>query len=155
MPQAYSSGFRSVSRKSCRIVRVQRSHVISLFLPQVKPIPAGRSRPSALPVEMGDSRSGKREKHSGGYSPGVPPLPIPNREVKPGRADGTAREMRESRSPPFLAQEPSWSMSSVKALFLYARRGVMAGKPPCADDEGMDEGMNEGMDEGMTNGWTN
>ena len=27
---------------------------------------------------------------SGGYSLGVPPLPIPNREVKPKRADGTA-----------------------------------------------------------------
>ena len=27
---------------------------------------------------------------SGGYSGGVPPLPIPNREVKPARADGTA-----------------------------------------------------------------
>ena len=26
----------------------------------------------------------------GGYSSGVPPLPIPNREVKPTRADGTA-----------------------------------------------------------------
>ena len=31
----------------------------------------------------------KRNK-SGGYSRGVPPLPIPNREVKPTRADGTA-----------------------------------------------------------------
>ena len=29
---------------------------------------------------------------SGGYSDGVPPLPIPNREVKPARADGTARQ---------------------------------------------------------------
>ena len=29
--------------------------------------------------------------HSGGYSVGVPPLPIPNREVKPNRADGTAQ----------------------------------------------------------------
>ena len=28
--------------------------------------------------------------NSGGYSGGVPPLPIPNREVKPARADGTA-----------------------------------------------------------------
>ena len=37
---------------------------------------------------------------SGGYSDGVPPLPIPNREVKPDRADGTAHP-RESRSPPF------------------------------------------------------
>ena len=30
------------------------------------------------------------QSYSGGFSPGVPPLPIPNREVKPGRADGTA-----------------------------------------------------------------
>ena len=30
-------------------------------------------------------------KHSGGYNTGAPPLPIPNREVKPGRADGTAQ----------------------------------------------------------------
>ena len=29
-------------------------------------------------------------RSSGGYSGGVPPLPIPNREVKPARADGTA-----------------------------------------------------------------
>ena len=29
-------------------------------------------------------------KDSGGYSDGVPPLPIPNREVKPVSADGTA-----------------------------------------------------------------
>ena len=28
--------------------------------------------------------------YCGGYSAGAPPLPIPNREVKPGRADGTA-----------------------------------------------------------------
>jgi len=26
----------------------------------------------------------------GGYSGGAPPLPIPNREVKPASADGTA-----------------------------------------------------------------
>ena len=30
------------------------------------------------------------QPYSGGYSGGVPPLPIPNREVKPARADGTA-----------------------------------------------------------------
>ena len=29
-------------------------------------------------------------KYLGGFSLGVPPLPIPNREVKPERADGTA-----------------------------------------------------------------
>ena len=43
---------------------------------------------------------------SGGYSDGVPPLPIPNREVKPARADGTAHP-RESRSPPF-SREPEF-----------------------------------------------
>ena len=31
------------------------------------------------------------QPYSGGYSTGVPPLPIPNREVKPCNADGTAR----------------------------------------------------------------
>ena len=31
---------------------------------------------------------------SGGYCGGVPPLPIPNREVKPVRADGTASSGR-------------------------------------------------------------
>ena len=31
-------------------------------------------------------------KASGGYGGGVPPLPIPNREVKPARADGTAMQ---------------------------------------------------------------
>ena len=30
------------------------------------------------------------ERDSGGYSTRVPPLPIPNREVKPCHADGTA-----------------------------------------------------------------
>ena len=33
-----------------------------------------------------------RTKKSGGYSGGVPPLPIPNREVKPAIADGTAMQ---------------------------------------------------------------
>ena len=31
-----------------------------------------------------------KKRYLGGYSSGVPPLPIPNREVKPTRADGTA-----------------------------------------------------------------
>jgi hypothetical protein len=31
------------------------------------------------------------EKSKGGFSEGVPPLPIPNREVKPLSADGTAK----------------------------------------------------------------
>ena len=47
---------------------------------------------------------------SGGYSDGVPPLPIPNREVKPDRADGTAHP-RESRSPPFY-ESPEFNRNS-------------------------------------------
>ena len=38
---------------------------------------------------------------SGGLGEGETPLPIPNRAVKPARADGTRRAIsRESRSPP-------------------------------------------------------
>lgn len=32
----------------------------------------------------------RKERHLGGYSVGDPPLSIPNREVKPNGADGTA-----------------------------------------------------------------
>ena len=32
------------------------------------------------------------QRYSGGYCSGVPPLPIPNREVKPACADGTAMQ---------------------------------------------------------------
>jgi hypothetical protein len=32
------------------------------------------------------------DRISGGYCSGVPPLPIPNREVKPTCADGTAMQ---------------------------------------------------------------
>src|SRR3954464_1813961 len=47
------------------------------------PSPAARSRGSA---------AGNRPRtFSGGFIGGVPPVPIPNTEVKPSRADGTAR----------------------------------------------------------------
>ena len=36
---------------------------------------------------LGESHQRKK----GDYSGGVPPLPIPNREVKPASADGTAK----------------------------------------------------------------
>ena len=47
-----------------------------------------------------------RRLDEGGNGGGVPPLPIPNREVKPACADGTA-ERRESRQPPSLAPAES------------------------------------------------
>ena len=37
-------------------------------------------------------RKNVNEELSGGYCSGVPPLPIPNREVKPACADGTAMQ---------------------------------------------------------------
>ena len=43
----------------------------------------------------------KKFTHCGGYGLGVPPVPIPNTEVKPQHADGTWLETaRESRSLP-------------------------------------------------------
>ncbi len=43
----------------------------------------------------------------GGYSPGVTPLPIPNRVVKPRHADGTAcAGVWESRSLPNFIYKP-------------------------------------------------
>ena len=60
---------------------------------------------------------------SGGYSDVVPPLPIPNRVVKPDRADGTAHP-RESRSPPFY-ESPEFNMNSglfcVHTVILFLR----------------------------------
>ncbi len=43
----------------------------------------------------------KQSRHSGGSFGGATPVPIPNTEVKPASADGTARvTVWESRSPP-------------------------------------------------------
>jgi hypothetical protein len=39
---------------------------------------------------LSNSKKQRYQRNNGGYGAGVPPLPIPNREVKPGCADGTA-----------------------------------------------------------------
>ena len=41
--------------------------------------------------ETGKKKKSKRQRNKGGNSAGDPPLSIPNREVKPGHADGTAQ----------------------------------------------------------------
>jgi hypothetical protein len=47
------------------------------------------------------AQSSSRQQVSGGITGGATPDPIPNSEVKPSRADGTARDtVWESRSPP-------------------------------------------------------
>ena len=72
--------------------------------------------------------------YSGGYSAGAPPLPIPNREVKPGRADGTAPQCgRVGRRRfsldvlPFL-----WNLCSSggEGFFLHAASGSQAARNP-------------------------
>ena len=47
-------------------------------------------------------RSAAPKEHSGGDSAGAPPLPIPNREVKPGCADGPAQQCGRVGSRRFL-----------------------------------------------------
>ena len=64
------------------------------------------------------------KRYSGGYSTVVPPLPIPNREVKHSRADGTAHP-RESRSPPFY--ERLRSEKNGASHFLYMRMKYVSG----------------------------
>ena len=61
--------------------------------------------------------SGVREEISGGYCGGVPPLPIPNREVKPTSADGTA--MQCGRVGNRLLLQRSHATSVVRLLFSY------------------------------------
>ena len=56
---------------------------------------------------------------SGGYSDGAPPLTIPNREVKPVRADGTASSGRVG-SRRFFQKSPAFhTMWSAGFLVLY------------------------------------
>ena len=50
---------------------------------------------------------------SGGYCGGVPPLPIPNREVKPTCADGTAMQCGRVGSRLFYYQRPWREISEV------------------------------------------
>ena len=60
---------------------------------------------------------------SGGYSVGVPPLPIPNREVKPVRADGTASSGRVGRR-----HFSERFFKVLKDLFFYFLRANFVGR---------------------------
>ena len=54
----------------------------------------------------------------------VPPLPIPNREVKHSRADGTAHP-RESRSSPFFTKSPEFALNLGLFFFLTVYFGFI------------------------------
>ena len=65
-----------------------------------------------------DDQKPKPDKFLGGYAEGVTPVPIPNTEVKPLRADGTARvAVWESRSPPGIINRKAPSFERVMGLF--------------------------------------
>ena len=79
----------------------------------------------------GSTRSlSTRTDSSGGYCEGAIPDPIPNSEVKPFCADGTARlSVWESRSPP----EPFEARRTFVVRRAFFVSMVTAGRPPEAD----------------------
>ena len=75
---------------------------------------AGEARKRRAESERKRERAARRI--SGGNGKRDPPVPIPNTEVKPLRADGTWLETaRESRSLP----DSNWSMAMTCSCFLY------------------------------------
>ena len=61
-------------------------------------------------------------KKSGGYGERVTPVPIPNTEVKPSRADGTWRvTSRQSRSLP--DQKSTWWIDT-RCFFIFQKQFV-------------------------------
>ena len=67
---------------------------------------------------------------SGGYCVGVPPLPIPNREVKPDCADGTAMQCGRVGGR-LLLREP-WR-EIFRAFCVYGGQAYLANKPTRAN----------------------
>ena len=61
----------------------------------------------------------EKEETSGGYCGGVPPLPIPNREVKPTYADGTAMQCGRVGSRLLFKLKQSLKSSNTFEAFLY------------------------------------
>ena len=63
------------------------------------------------------------QPHLGGYCSGVPPLPIPNREVKPACADGTAILCGRVGDCPLYIKKVFLSITTGRLLFLlYGRK---------------------------------
>ena len=92
----YNQKFKSVGEEEISLIKLER------FIERFKCV----SKSSCL-------------RHYGGYSVGVPPLPIPNREVKPVRADGTAYSGRVGSRRPFKSKcRFGESSSSAALLFL-------------------------------------
>jgi hypothetical protein len=62
----------------------------------------------------------------GGHTGGAPPVPIPNTEVKPSKADATAAARQwESRTLPGYKQSPMIERSSGSSLFVSRQRNLL------------------------------
>ena len=61
----------------------------------------------------------EKEETSGGYCGGVPPLSIPNREVKPTYADGTAMQCGRVGSRLLFKSKSSLEDSNIFGAFLF------------------------------------
>ena len=61
----------------------------------------------------------EKEETSGGYCGGVPPLPIPNREVKPTYADGTAMQCGRVGSRLLFKSKSSLEDSNIFGAFSF------------------------------------
>src|SRR5271168_1787254 len=83
-----------------------------------------RRRKRGLGISARGSDAAKAPQVVGDLTAGAPPVPIPNTEVKPRRADCTARESEwESRSLPALSKGQSWKHDWP---FPFARRGLQS-----------------------------
>ena len=92
-------------------------------------MPRFRSR-SQHSAESGES-SRLQFLNSGVYIAGVTPLPIPNREVKPRRADGTIRvTVWESRSMPDIFFNAPCLKNAGHFYFQRMRETILGKAPP-------------------------
>ena len=118
---SHSQHVKSISSKTKRTKgqKVKRSKRPK----EVKPVPSKSTKGATAPPQPQTKRSptkqvqSQSQRQSGGYSGGVPPLPIPNREVKPARANGTAHECGRVGCRPLQTSRPPADSSAGGRFF--------------------------------------
>ena len=82
-----------------------------------------RSKAPSHTAPSTESRGGTRKKkEKGGDSAWDPPLPIPNREVKPRRADGTAKAGEQVAAPLMRRRGPGTQVQGPLPFFCAGRK---------------------------------
>ena len=113
-------------RWRCRLKKAAASRAIRVTVSCSRFLLVPCQRYTAV-VPLGDVLSAGEIK--GGYCGGVPPLPIPNREVKPACADGTAMQCgRVGGRPPFHDKVPA-GRDSGGDLFFYSLFNMFVSYP--------------------------